>query len=83
MADAIDDALVVPAPPKSMSTAEGSAVQRSADELIALDQYQSLKLAAKNGFSFGGARIAQAVGPPQCDTGLTPNISNDAGGDGF
>jgi hypothetical protein len=80
MADAIDDAVNSPAPPQSMTTAEGTVQQQPISELIKGDQYQAAKKATARGFSFGGARMAQAVGPPQCDA--TPSGS-DTGGGGF
>lgn len=79
MAGPIDDALASPVPPKSMTTAEGSAVQQSIPDLIAGEQYLAAKTAAARGFSFGGARVAQAVGPPQCDTGIIDTQRGDGG----
>lgn len=80
MSDAIDDAITSPAPPVSMTTPEGTAVQQPIAALIAGDQYQAAKKAAARGFSFGGARMARAIGPPQCDA--TPT-TQDSGGGGF
>ena len=76
---AVDPIAAAMSAPSSMTTSEGSAVAVPIPSLIAADQYLAAKAAAGNGFSMGGARVAQAQLPPQCDAGLSGSLGDNGG----